>query len=149
MTPLARTSNNYKQQIRPLVKEGASLQQTRNWLTVIKIWSWAPDGCLTPRRTGRLTVDRNITLTLTRNYIHPVFIFALFLEGREDEALEPSVLSPSSQKLSVSVSCCRWKEMKTALKFFFPSAHNKLHLQSLYPLHFQTIYLLMNLAVTE
>jgi hypothetical protein len=28
-------------------------------------WSWVPDGCLTPRQTGRLTVGRNITLTLT------------------------------------------------------------------------------------
>jgi hypothetical protein len=29
-----------------------------------KNWSQVPDGRLTPRRTGRLTVDRNITLTL-------------------------------------------------------------------------------------
>jgi hypothetical protein len=30
-----------------------------------KKWLRVPDGCLTPRRTGRLTVCRNITLTLT------------------------------------------------------------------------------------
>jgi hypothetical protein len=30
-----------------------------------KNWSRAPDGCLTPRQTGRLTVGHNITLTLT------------------------------------------------------------------------------------
>jgi hypothetical protein len=30
-----------------------------------KNWSRVPDGCLTPRQTGRLTVGRNITLTLT------------------------------------------------------------------------------------
>jgi hypothetical protein len=30
-----------------------------------KNWSRAPDGCLTPGRTGRLSVGRNITLTLT------------------------------------------------------------------------------------
>jgi hypothetical protein len=30
-----------------------------------KNWSRVPDGCLTPRRTGRLTVGRNITLILT------------------------------------------------------------------------------------
>jgi hypothetical protein len=29
--------------------------------------SRVPDGCLTPRRTGRLTVGRNITFTLTLN----------------------------------------------------------------------------------
>jgi hypothetical protein len=28
-------------------------------------WSRVPDGCLTPRRTGRLTVARNLTLALT------------------------------------------------------------------------------------
>jgi hypothetical protein len=30
-----------------------------------KNWSRVPDGCLTPRRTGRLTVGRHITLPLT------------------------------------------------------------------------------------
>jgi hypothetical protein len=30
-----------------------------------KNWSRLPDGCLIPRRTGRLTVGRNITLTST------------------------------------------------------------------------------------
>jgi hypothetical protein len=27
--------------------------------------SWVPDGCLTPRQAGRLTVGRNMTLSLT------------------------------------------------------------------------------------
>jgi hypothetical protein len=30
-----------------------------------KNWSRVPDGCLTPGRTGRLTVGRNMALTLT------------------------------------------------------------------------------------
>jgi hypothetical protein len=30
-----------------------------------KNWSWVPDECLTPGRTGRLTAGRKITLTLT------------------------------------------------------------------------------------
>jgi hypothetical protein len=30
-----------------------------------KNWSPVPDGCLTPRQTGRLTISHNITLTLT------------------------------------------------------------------------------------
>jgi hypothetical protein len=30
-----------------------------------KKWSSTPDGCLTPRQTGRLTVGHNITLTLS------------------------------------------------------------------------------------
>jgi hypothetical protein len=38
-------------------------------LIVIKIWSWAPDGCLTQRQTGRLTVDCNVTSTLTSFWI--------------------------------------------------------------------------------
>jgi hypothetical protein len=29
-----------------------------------KNWSWVPDGRLTPRRTGRVIVGRNVTLTL-------------------------------------------------------------------------------------
>jgi hypothetical protein len=42
-----------KLQSRPLVREGAPHRQNRNCLTVTKIWSWAPDGCLTPRQTNR------------------------------------------------------------------------------------------------
>jgi hypothetical protein len=57
-----RASSNCKRQTRPLVKESAPHQQTRNYLTVIKTWSLAPDGCFIPRHTGRLTVDRNIRL---------------------------------------------------------------------------------------
>jgi hypothetical protein len=49
---------------RPAVSSERVLDiMTRNW--VHKMWSWAPDGCLIPRHTGRLTVDRDITLTLT------------------------------------------------------------------------------------
>jgi hypothetical protein len=40
-----------------LVRESASHKQTHKCVTVIKIWSYAPDECLTPRQTGRLTVD--------------------------------------------------------------------------------------------
>jgi hypothetical protein len=46
-------------------KEVFGRKQDRNCLTVINIWSYAPDGCFMPRQTGRLTVGRNITLTLT------------------------------------------------------------------------------------
>jgi hypothetical protein len=57
-------------QTRLLVREGAPHQQTRNCLKHNqgengKNWSRVPDGCLTPRRTGRLTVGRNVALTLT------------------------------------------------------------------------------------
>jgi hypothetical protein len=65
MTALAKASSNCKRQIRPLVRDGTPHQETRNCMTEIKIWSWAPDGCLTPRETGRLTVGRNTSLTLT------------------------------------------------------------------------------------
>jgi hypothetical protein len=61
---------NWSVQTRLLVREGAPHQQTRNCLKNNqrengKNWPWVPDGCLTPGRTGRLTVGRNITLTLT------------------------------------------------------------------------------------
>jgi hypothetical protein len=47
MTPLTRPSNACKLQTRPLFREGAPYQQTTSYLTEIKVWSWAPDGCLT------------------------------------------------------------------------------------------------------
>jgi hypothetical protein len=59
MTALMRASSNCKRQTRPHVREGAPHQQTRNCLSVIKMWCWAPD--------GRPTVGRNITLTLKHN----------------------------------------------------------------------------------
>jgi hypothetical protein len=43
-------SSSFKRQTQPLVREGSAHQQTHNCLTGIKIWSWAPDGCLTPRQ---------------------------------------------------------------------------------------------------
>jgi hypothetical protein len=66
MSALERARSNCKRQTRPLVRQGASHQQTSNYLTVIKIWSWAPDECFIPRQTGRQTVGRNMTLTLTK-----------------------------------------------------------------------------------
>jgi hypothetical protein len=32
-------------------------------ITLIKIWTYAPHGCLTPKQTGRNTVDRNMILS--------------------------------------------------------------------------------------
>jgi hypothetical protein len=64
MTALARARSNYKQQTRPLVRESTLYQQTRNCLKITTIWSWAPEGCFIPRKTGRLTVGRNIRLRL-------------------------------------------------------------------------------------
>jgi hypothetical protein len=42
-----------------------SERATHSCLLVTKIWSWTPDGGLTARQTGQLTVGHNITLTLT------------------------------------------------------------------------------------
>jgi hypothetical protein len=56
-----------KLQTRPLVREGAEKLQKRNCPKNIsmrkKNWSRLPDGRLTPRLTGRLTVGRNVTST--------------------------------------------------------------------------------------
>jgi hypothetical protein len=48
----------------PLLREGAPHQQTRNCLTVIKLWSYAPDGCFITRQTGWVTIGCNIRLRL-------------------------------------------------------------------------------------
>jgi hypothetical protein len=148
MSPVARDSSNCKRQTRLPLWESAPLQQTRNCLTIIKVCSCSPDGCLIPRRTGRLTVGLNITLNLTPSYIHPVFIFALFLERREGEAWERSVSPPPHKEIVCPSKLVPMEEVKTALKFL-SSAHKKLHLQSLYLLHFPTLSLLLDIAVTE
>jgi hypothetical protein len=59
----------------PLVREAAQDQQTRNCLTVIYIWCWAPDPCLTPRQTGRLTVGSNITFDFVSDENFEAFFF--------------------------------------------------------------------------
>jgi hypothetical protein len=51
-------------------------------LTVIKIWSWAPHECLTPRQSGRLAVGRNITLSLALT-----LLIASFLTDRKFKVL--------------------------------------------------------------
>jgi hypothetical protein len=61
-------SRNSNLQNRPLAREGAPHQQThmaKDKLRKEENSSWVPDGCLTPRRAGRLTVGRNILLALT------------------------------------------------------------------------------------
>jgi hypothetical protein len=39
---------------------GAPHRRARDCLTVMKVWSWAPDGCFVQGRAGRLTVCRNM-----------------------------------------------------------------------------------------
>jgi hypothetical protein len=43
--------------LRPTLSSERSphIKKSAKSLTAIKIWFWAPDGCLTPRHTGRLT----------------------------------------------------------------------------------------------
>jgi hypothetical protein len=65
---------------------------TTVWL--IKIWSWAPVGCFTPRYTGQLTVGRNIDLTLTLTCC--------------SQSVSQSV-SQITAGASVIVSCCCYK----------------------------------------
>jgi hypothetical protein len=64
MSTHERTSSSCNRQTSPLVRKSTPHQQTRNCLTVIKICSYAPDGCFIPRQTGRLTVGRNFKLRM-------------------------------------------------------------------------------------
>jgi hypothetical protein len=59
-TALTMLGNTSKLQTRPFVREGAPHQQTRNSLTVLKIWSRDQVGCPTVRQSGHLTVGHNI-----------------------------------------------------------------------------------------
>jgi hypothetical protein len=65
VTALARPRSNCasKIHIHPLVREGAPHQETHSCQTEKKIWPWAPAESLKPRKTGRLTVGRNLTST--------------------------------------------------------------------------------------
>jgi hypothetical protein len=72
MTALTRSSSSCKRHAHPLVREDVPHQQTLNYLTVIKIWSWTQDGGLTPGQTGRLTIGRKVTMTLTWETDRPI-----------------------------------------------------------------------------
>jgi hypothetical protein len=61
MTALVRATSNCKWQTCPLVREVAPHQQILSCLTVIKMWSWAPDGCLTPKQTDLTLTLRTLT----------------------------------------------------------------------------------------
>jgi hypothetical protein len=78
ITALARSSRNYKGQTRPLVREDASHQQSRNYRTVIRIWSLAPDGCSSFHETGRLKVGTNIRLRLRKERASSTSLCATF-----------------------------------------------------------------------
>jgi hypothetical protein len=91
-------TNYDKWQTRPLVREGAPYQQTRNRLTVMKIWSYAPDGCFIPRQTGRLIVGRNMTLTFELKWV---------VEG-ERERSESSAVEEDAFGWRLIVSYCKW-----------------------------------------
>jgi hypothetical protein len=60
---LAMASSIYK---RPVLTSERAPHKNKNVTVrqVIKIWSYAPNGCFIPRETGRLTVGRNIRLRL-------------------------------------------------------------------------------------
>jgi hypothetical protein len=52
-------------------QRGHPTSENYNCLTVTKIWSWTPNGGLILRQTGRMTVGRNIILTLTLLAVSP------------------------------------------------------------------------------
>jgi hypothetical protein len=101
MTALARASSNCKRQTRPLVREGAPTQQTRNCQTIIKIWSYAPEGCFIPRQTDRLSVGRNIRLRLSN--LHLKCLFSI----HPTSVVTPSYLQAAEEQYMV----CNWLKL--------------------------------------
>jgi hypothetical protein len=63
VTALARASSSFtgKLQTHPVVREDSPQEENCKCLTVIKIWSWFPDGCPAQRQTGGLIVGQKIT----------------------------------------------------------------------------------------
>jgi hypothetical protein len=76
-----------KLQTCPLVREGAEQREDRKCPTVIQIWSYAPDGGPTPRRTERRSQDN--------------FYFALNTHATIEE-----LLGASFSKWSMWSFCC-------------------------------------------
>jgi hypothetical protein len=60
-----------KEQIRPLVREGAIIRQDHNFQRVNKHLVMSPGRGSTPRHTDWPTVSRKLTLTLTRLQLKP------------------------------------------------------------------------------
>jgi hypothetical protein len=58
----------------------------------IKIWSWAPRGCPTPRRTGRLIVGRKINLNPQNCMGCPVIHVSFFYETQRSGCFLPLTL---------------------------------------------------------
>jgi hypothetical protein len=56
-----------------------------NCVMVIKIWSYVPHGCFIPRQTGRLTVGRNVTLTLTGSRAQMSWVELSWAENSDQE----------------------------------------------------------------
>jgi hypothetical protein len=67
--PLVRPRSNCTSTYRP-IRDGIPQQNTTKCPTVIKIWSWDPDGCPTPRQINRLTTRHNITSTTLMTAVH-------------------------------------------------------------------------------
>jgi hypothetical protein len=67
-----------KLQTHPLVREVATHTQTRKCLTVMKIWLWVPDGCPTPKQTGRLTVELQHNYNFSWHLLHAGSLFSWF-----------------------------------------------------------------------
>jgi hypothetical protein len=96
MTALSRPSSNCKRKTRPLVRESAPHQRT---LTVIKIWSYAPDGCFIPRQTGRLTVGRNKKTRSTVSQSGVAVAEARGQVGKSEEGKRPPLESVTGRLL--------------------------------------------------
>jgi hypothetical protein len=74
---LARPKSNCTCKLRRLILSSEKVTHIKKPAIVkqkTKTWSWVPDGSPTPRRTGRLTVGRNVALTLLRSRFSVVFL---------------------------------------------------------------------------
>jgi hypothetical protein len=113
MTAVARTSINCKWQTCPLIREGAPHQQTHICLTVIKIWSWAPDECLTLRQISRLIVDCSITLTLSQSSVRRTGSWCEMPAGLQ--GCEPG--SRMTSTVGIYYQAAQWKPWLRTLDF--------------------------------
>jgi hypothetical protein len=76
------TGPSSRQRGRPKTKSKAIVRQKK----MKRIWSWAPKGCLTPGRIGRLTFGHNINSTQVAS---PFFTSSLWTGQQVPAALPP------------------------------------------------------------
>jgi hypothetical protein len=118
--------SNSTRQLRPLVREGSSHQQTPCCLTVIHIWSWGPRSVL-EIKTGRLTVGRNTTSADTKNSCCSHYSKQTKLHAWRQRTQTTQI---RGVLMSTGVSNKQWDGLSASISVSFVNSHSANHIWS-------------------